>query len=163
MLGYFLVLHGEHVGHEFHEQYFRTHGIVEISQFGADGATTHDNHGCGTMIERQGLTIADDAFPVLRDVGQLAGTGSRGQNDVFGLVQGLFPGGVGHLHLFVGGKFTGTFDHRDVVLFKQVLDSFAHLVGNTPAAGDDGVKIRFRVLYFNPVIGSMSGVLQYLC
>ena len=54
-------------------------------------------------------------------------------------------------------------NNGDVILLEQVLDSFAHLIGNSPATGDDGIEIGCGILDLYPVICSVMGVFQHLC
>ena len=162
LLGHFLVLDGEHVGHELDEEHFGAHGVVEVGQLGAYGAAADDNHGGGPVVEGQRLSVADDAAAVLRDVGQLSGAGPGGEDDVGGLEKRFFSFAIGHFHFFVGGQFAGAGDDGDVVLFEQVLDAFAHFVGDGPAAGDDGGEVRLGGLDLHAVVGGVAGVFQHL-
>ena len=79
------------------------------------------------------------------------------------LENGLFSGSICNLYGFLRGQFSMTFDHGDVILFEQVLNPFAHLVSNSPAAGDDGIEIGCGILDLYPVICSVMGVFQHLC
>ena len=50
----------------------------------------------------------------------------------------------------------------DPILFEQVLDAFAHFVGDGPAAGDDGGEVRLGGLDLHAVVGGVAGVFQHL-
>ena len=53
-------------------------------------------------------------------------------------------------------------NNGDVILLEQVLDSFAHLIGNSPATGDDGIEIGCGIFDLYPVVCSVMGVFQHL-
>ena len=163
MFGNFLVFYRKNGRHEFNQQYFGAHGVVEECQFGTDGAGAYHDHGFRFVVERQGLAVSDDAFPVLRDVRKLAGACPCCQHDVLCLVNRFLACRVRHLDFLVCGQFAVSLDHGDVVFLEKVLDTFAHLVGYSPAAGDDCLEIRFGVLDFHPVISGVFGVFQHLC
>ena len=55
------------------------------------------------------------------------------------------------------------FNHGNVVLFEQVLNSFAHFISNPPAASDDGIEIGCGIFDLYPVVCGVMGVFQHLC
>src|ERR1700744_480164 len=145
---------------EFHEGHFRTDGIVEIGEFAADGSAADDDHALGLRLQGHRLAVFDDLCPVDGEVGQRAGAGAGGQDDVFSFYRLLLPVGSGHFHFTLGNDLGEAHDDVDLVLLHQELNALAHLIGYPAAAFDDGGKIGLRIGDGDAVVLAMLRVLE---
>ena len=100
---------------------------------------------------------------VLRQVGQIAAAGTRGDDDMLGLIDGLVALGVGHLDLMVGHNACAAHNDLDTVLLEQELHALAHRLCHTAAALHHSRKVGLGRLSGHAIVCSVVDIVVYLC
>ncbi len=95
-LGHLFILDGDDIRQDLDQGDLGADRLVKPGEFRSDGPGTHHHHGFRLDRQGHGFAVPDDLLAILRQVGQLARTGARGEDDVRGRVFGLRPVVGGH-------------------------------------------------------------------
>ena len=99
---------------------------------------------------------------ILRQVGEIARAGARGNDDVGSRKNTLFAVGVGNLDIVVRHHPGGTHNDIDVVFLEQELNTLAHSLGHTARALHHSRQIGIGGLGVDTVGGGMVDIVEYL-
>ena len=154
-LRHLLVFEGHELGQVLHDgDLHAPRGGVEVGELAADGPRAHDDHRLGQAVERQGVLRREDMHAVDGHERHLARTGTRGEDDVVGLVARAV-----HIDAACAREASVARDQVDCVLLEQELHALAHGFGHAPRAGHDLRRVGTHgALQFQPVVGGILAV-----